>query len=138
MLTKLLSLLTWIVPEDHKGEIVWAAKPNSQAVVVTLVGLALLASGIVVALPIDVHGHIALFLADLAWHWFRQLCAVVSFAKQRAPGCSGLGFRCVATRTQQSKSGPQAERDQCSSQRLQCLGVVFYCLPMALPWLFHC
>tara|TARA_B100001939_G_scaffold255325_1_gene222237 strand:+ start:429 stop:674 length:246 start_codon:yes stop_codon:yes gene_type:complete len=81
VLTKLLSLLSWVIPEDHKGEIVWAAKPNSQAVVVTLVGLALLASGKVVALPIDAHGHIALFLADLAWHWFWQFCAVVSLSK---------------------------------------------------------
>ena len=40
---KALLLLAWIVPEDHKGEIVWRLT-NPQAVVVALVGLALLAS----------------------------------------------------------------------------------------------
>ena len=77
-----------------------AAKSNPQAVVVALVGLALFASSKVVALAIDADAYITLLLTELAWHWFWQFGAVVAFAKQGAPGRSGLGFRCVATGTQ--------------------------------------
>ena len=77
MLTKPWLLLARIVPKDHKGEIVWAAKSNPQTVVVALVGLALLLGGEIKLSLGHRDDHIALALAEGAAHRFRQSFAVV-------------------------------------------------------------
>ena len=92
-------LLSWIVPENHKGEVIWAAEANSCAVVIALVGFALLACWEFIELVSEAHRRITLPLAELAWHWFGEFSAVLFGLEQHAPSCGGVGLSFVAAAT---------------------------------------
>ena len=99
-----LLLQAWILPKDDQGEFPFLAEANAGAVVVALVGLALLLGGEIKLSLGHRDDHIALALAEGAAHRFWQCAAAVLGAEEAAPGLGAVsGSREDASREAQQQ-----------------------------------
>ena len=83
-------LQAWILPKDDQGEFPFLAEANAGAVVVALVGLALLLGGKIKEPLGHRDDHVALALAEGAAHRLRRRVAGVFSAEEAAPGLGAV------------------------------------------------